>query len=102
MFLTLDVSQLDVRFVIAKGKGTANGITNYNHPHGIRIYLDAELVWPLLIPEYTDSEKASHWFFLAVVILHELIVRLFPNSMHKDFMESITTVIDTVLHSLIS
>lgn len=75
MFLNLDVSQLDVRFVIAKGKGTANGITNYNHPHGIRIYLDAELVWPLLIPEYTDSEKASHWFFLAVVILHELIVR---------------------------
>lgn len=93
VFLTLDVSQLDVKFVIAKGKGTASGSTNYNHPHGIRIYLDAELVWPLLIPEYTDSEKASHSFFLAVVMLHELVVRFVPEQYACiDLVESITTV----------
>lgn len=75
LFLT-HRSCIDVKFVIATGPDAYSGSTSYRHPLGIRIFLEAQSIWPLLIPEYTESEKASHHFFLAGTILHELAVCL--------------------------
>ncbi|KAJ4394470.1 hypothetical protein N0V93_003688 [Gnomoniopsis smithogilvyi] len=71
---TLAMLNQSVKFVIATGPAGFSGATSYRHPLGTRVFLEAQLIWPLLIPEYTESEKASHYFFLAGVILHELAV----------------------------
>lgn len=38
----------------------------------IRICLDAKLIWPLLVPEYSESEKAAHQFYVTQRLLHEM------------------------------
>ncbi|KAF2966579.1 hypothetical protein GQX73_g7013 [Xylaria multiplex] len=37
----------------------------------IRILLAAEMIWPLLVPQYTESEKMSISFTIANTLLHE-------------------------------
>lgn len=45
-------------------------------PFKIKVYIAAELVWPLLADEYSTAEKASSSMFVAVTMLHELAVSL--------------------------
>lgn len=40
-----------------------------------RIELSVSMVWPLLVPEFSNSEKVSHTFWFANTIVHELCVR---------------------------
>lgn len=42
----------------------------------IKVYIAAELVWPLLADEYSTAEKASSSMFVAATMLHELAVSL--------------------------
>lgn len=42
----------------------------------IVVNLQAYLIWPLLHPNYSPSERAGAGMFLAAVILHELCVSL--------------------------
>jgi hypothetical protein len=67
-----------------KGK-TLSGITwgltdnsSWDDPSaaGIDIFIGAEMVWPLLIPELTPKEKASCTMMIAVTMLHELAVSI--------------------------
>ncbi|KAF3065975.1 hypothetical protein GL218_09222 [Daldinia childiae] len=41
----------------------------------ITIWLAAELIWPLLVPQYSQSEKLTASFLLASTLLHEFGVR---------------------------
>ncbi|KAI3393511.1 hypothetical protein diail_4188 [Diaporthe ilicicola] len=43
-----------------------------NRPFVIRISLSADIIWPLLIEEYSQAEKAACSFTLAATIVHEL------------------------------
>lgn len=45
-----------------------------NRPFIIRISISADMLWPLLIEEYSEAEKAACNFTLAATIVHELIV----------------------------
>lgn len=47
----------------------------HNRPFAIRISLSADYIWPLLIEEYSQAEKAACSFTLASTIVHELCVR---------------------------
>ncbi|KAJ4420410.1 hypothetical protein N0V82_004399 [Gnomoniopsis sp. IMI 355080] len=38
----------------------------------IRICLDAKLIWPLLVDEYSESEKTAHRFYFAQRLCHEM------------------------------
>ncbi|KAK7726180.1 hypothetical protein SLS63_007694 [Diaporthe eres] len=44
----------------------------HNRPFAIRISLSADYIWPLLIEEYSQAEKAACSFTLASTIVHEL------------------------------
>lgn len=44
----------------------------------IRCCLSAELLWPLLVPNFSSSEKLAVSFFIAATLLHELMVRQSP------------------------
>lgn len=46
-----------------------------NHPFKIRISLSVDYIWPLLIEEYSQAEKATCSFTLASTMVHELCVR---------------------------
>lgn len=46
-----------------------------NRPFAIRISLSVDYIWPLLIEEYSQAEKAACSFTLASTIVHELCVR---------------------------
>lgn len=46
-----------------------------NRPFRIRISLSADYVWPLLVEEYSQAEKAACTFTLASTMVHELCVR---------------------------
>ncbi|KAI1109597.1 hypothetical protein F5Y14DRAFT_22427 [Nemania sp. NC0429] len=49
------------------------GSTQHDRTKGkIRIRLAAELVWPLLVPQYSASEKMTCSFLIATTLLHEL------------------------------
>lgn len=39
-----------------------------------RLCLSANLIWPLLVDQYTESEKIGYRVKIAMVILHELAV----------------------------
>lgn len=39
------------------------------------ILIAAQMIWPLLVPEYSTSEKLCCHFMIAVTILHEIMVR---------------------------
>lgn len=39
-----------------------------------RICLNADMIWPLLVPEFTASEKASYRVTVAKTLLHEVYV----------------------------
>lgn len=41
---------------------------------GINISIGAEMVWPLLIPEFTHKEKASCTMMIAATVIHEMAV----------------------------
>lgn len=45
-----------------------------NHPFKIIISLSADFIWPLLIDDYSQAEKAVCSFTLASTIVHELCV----------------------------
>ncbi|KUI57499.1 hypothetical protein VP1G_04774 [Cytospora mali] len=45
---------------------------NYNMPFVIRISISADYIWPLLVKEYSEAEKAACSFTLAATMLHEL------------------------------
>lgn len=45
-------------------------------PFKIEVYIAAEVVWPLLVDEYSTAEKASASMFVAATMLHELAVSL--------------------------
>lgn len=47
----------------------------HNRPFEIRISLSVDYIWPLLIEEYSQAEKAACSFTLASTIVHELCVR---------------------------
>lgn len=52
-----------------------SGLTHHPNEEGqIKIFVSCELIWPLLVPDYTLSEKASCAYLLAVSMLHELSV----------------------------
>lgn len=40
----------------------------------ITIFVNAQLIWPLLEPRFTASEKAGYYLVLASLIMHELVV----------------------------
>lgn len=46
----------------------------YDDNRWLRIVVDASNIWPLLVPEYSVSEKTSVSFYVAKLILHELAV----------------------------
>lgn len=46
-----------------------------NRPFKIRISISVDYIWPLLIEEYSQAEKAACSFHLASTMLHELSVR---------------------------
>ncbi|KAH8882568.1 hypothetical protein GQ53DRAFT_812049 [Thozetella sp. PMI_491] len=53
------------------------GVTWPTHPKeanltGINISIAGELIWPLLVPSFTNAEKANASFLLAASLLHEL------------------------------
>lgn len=51
------------------------GSTQHDRSKGkIRIRLAADLVWPLLVPQYSASEKMTCSFLVATTLLHELAV----------------------------
>jgi len=41
---------------------------------GITIFLGAEMIWPLLMPEFTPKEKASCTMMIVATLLHEVAV----------------------------
>lgn len=47
-----------------------------NDPSGFsyRLCISVNLIWPLLVDEYTEGEKVGHRVKIAMVILHELAV----------------------------
>lgn len=46
-----------------------------NRPFSIHISLSVDYMWPLLIEEYSQAEKAACSFTIASTIVHELCVR---------------------------
>lgn len=40
-----------------------------------RICINVDMVWPLLVPEFTAADKAPYMFSIARTLLHELMVR---------------------------
>ncbi|KAH8196738.1 hypothetical protein TruAng_009093 [Truncatella angustata] len=42
-------------------------------PDTFTVHISAQLIWPLLVPEYSHSEKLCCSFMVAVTILHELM-----------------------------
>lgn len=70
-------------YIDENGKPTAftYGHTNLNlagTDTKISIFLATELVWPLLIPVYSSSEKLCASYILATTLLHELMVSIAP------------------------
>lgn len=49
--------------------------TDENAPGQFVILLSAQMIWPLLVPDYSSSEKLCCHFMIAMTILHELMVR---------------------------
>lgn len=47
-------------------------------PYVINVLLAPEMVWPLLVPEYSASEKTAVSMRVASVLLHELTVIIVP------------------------
>lgn len=55
--------------------GTAWGRTSVTDESPVIVMtIGAEMVWPLLVPQYSSSEKMSASFAIAATILHELAV----------------------------
>lgn len=55
----------------------AQGLTNSwcdGNVWETRIALSANMVWPLLVPQFSNSEKVSASFWIAGTLLHELCV----------------------------
>ncbi|KKY35257.1 hypothetical protein UCDDA912_g04802 [Diaporthe ampelina] len=52
--------------------------TTPNRPFNIRISLSVDYIWPLLVEEYSQAEKACVSFSLASSMVHELCVRSTP------------------------
>lgn len=46
-----------------------------NRPFSIHISLSVDYMWPLLIEDYSQAEKAACSFTIASTIVHELCVR---------------------------
>ena len=69
---------------------TVWGIT-YNHMRDvpaktvIRIDICAEMIWPLLVPMFTSTEKASVSLMIASTLLHEFAVRVSSLPCHREF-----------------
>lgn len=53
------------------------------HPFGITINIAANLMWPLLVDEYSPAEKASATLNIAGTMLHELAVSDDPSCLPK-------------------
>ncbi|KAI1420202.1 hypothetical protein F5Y12DRAFT_719798 [Xylaria sp. FL1777] len=47
------------------------GLYNEGSKHTIRIRLAAEIIWPLLVPQYSKSEKMACSFEIGITLLHE-------------------------------
>lgn len=72
---------------IGSGYLSNNGRRRSDYRHGetsvirlgqdstIKTEISAEILWPLLVPNYSDSEKLTTSFLVAAVLLHELMVR---------------------------
>lgn len=52
----------------------SNGVTFTAPDWSIRIFLSADTVWPLLVDEYSESEKVAIRVKLTMTIMHELAV----------------------------
>jgi len=64
---------------LEKNEKTTWGVTYAPHDrevHDMRITMEinAEIIWPLLVPQYTAAEKAMCSFMLGATLLHELAV----------------------------
>lgn len=59
--------------------GVTHG-NNQNDPSMVTIQIEiaAEMIWPLLVPSYTQAEKGSVSLMLASTLLHELAVSARP------------------------
>lgn len=42
-----------------------------------RLCLSVNFVWPLLVDQYTESEKSGYRVMIARVMLHEIAVRIY-------------------------
>ncbi|KAL2284815.1 hypothetical protein FJTKL_08644 [Diaporthe vaccinii] len=74
---TLEILTRLLKFSIARSDSrTSSASTRIGgfepHNRSIRIVLNANNIWPLLVPDYSVSEKISVSFFVAKLILHEL------------------------------
>lgn len=47
-----------------------------------RLCLSVNFIWPLLVDQYTESEKAGYRVMIARIMLHELAVRASPRSLY--------------------
>lgn len=66
----------DVKFSIVSGS-TLGLAASYRDSAGRvlhRICINADLLWPLLVPTFTVSERAVFQILIARVVLHELCV----------------------------
>ena len=55
--------------------------TDPNLPFTIRVSISADYIWPLLVKDYSEAEKACCSFVLAAIMLHELSVSQFESSL---------------------
>ena len=51
--------------------------TDPNLPFAIRVSISADYIWPLLVKDYSEAEKACCSFVVAAIMLHELSVSQF-------------------------
>lgn len=64
------------RFSPSQDQGCYGFTEKSASPPGVfNIHISAQLIWPLLVPEYSESEKLCSHFMIAVTLLHELMVR---------------------------
>lgn len=69
----------DVRLSLTCNGGRANGLAAPYRDELTgkivhRVCINVEMVWPLLVPTFTASEKAASHTYIAKVLLHELVV----------------------------
>ncbi|KAL1835175.1 hypothetical protein VTK73DRAFT_6112 [Phialemonium thermophilum] len=81
--LVLDIA-CSFRDPFSKAPSSHWGMTGYEHYEDPRrrtvaVHISADMLWPLLVPTFTQAEKASVSLMVASTLLHELSVGFFPS-----------------------